>query len=144
MLASAERLARVHQEVLMAGGTHVTPVNSIAAANAVLSAEWRGAPSIPDLPKDHVTSCCVHRMAQKKMACVAFECDGVPVTMAVAAADDVNLPAGPTLNLGGVTYHVQSHAGINMVMNVRGGRWVCLMAKLPVDRLAELASTLRF
>lgn len=144
VLASAERLAHVHQEVLAAEGSHLTPVGSIAAANAALAAEWPGAPSIPALPEDHVMSCCIHRMGQKKMVCVAFESDGVPVTMAVASAADVQLPAGQTLNIGGVNYHIQSHKGINMVMTERGGRWVCLMGKLPLNRLADMAGTLRF
>lgn len=144
VLASAERLAHVHQEVLNAEGNHLTPVNSTDAANAALAAEWRGAPSIPALPEDHVMTCCVHRMGQKKIACVAFESNGVRVTMAVADAADVKLPAAEMLTIGGTIYHVQSHEGVNMVMIERGGRWVCLMGKLPLDRLAALANTLRF
>jgi hypothetical protein len=145
VLASAERLAEIHDEVLTAaGGNHVTRVDSIDAANAALAAEWPGAPLIPKLSEGQVTSCCIHTMGRKKTACVAFEFDGVPVTMAVAEGSAVKLPVGETLDIGGVIYHVQSHGGINMVMTERGGRWVCLMGKLPVSRLAELAGTLRF
>jgi hypothetical protein len=144
VLASAERLAHIHEEVLAAGGNHVTPVDSIGAANVALAAKWPGAPSVPELPRDHVMSCCIHTMGRKKIVCVAFQTDGVPITMAVAQAADVKLPASETLSIGGVTYYVQSRGGINMVMTERGGRWVCLMGKLPVNRLAELASSLRF
>lgn len=144
VLASADQLAQIHQEVLAADGSHVRPVTSIADANAGFSAEWPGAPMVPELPNKHARSCCIHRMGQKRMACVMFEVDGVPVTMAVAAAADVKLPAGETRDIGGVTYHVQSHEGINMIMTERGGRWVCLMGEVPINRLVELAPSLRF
>jgi hypothetical protein len=64
--------------------------------------------------------------------------------MAVAEAADVKLPPCEAVTIRGNSYHVQSHEGINMVMTERGGRWVCLMGKVPVNRLAEIASTLRF
>jgi hypothetical protein len=89
-------------------------------------------------------SCCIHMMGRKKIACAAFQTDGLTVTMAVAEAADVKLPACQTLAIGGVIYHIQSHGGINMVMTEGDGRWVCLMGKLPVARLAERASSLRF
>jgi len=144
VLASADKLARIHEEVLEADGTHVTRVDSINAANVALAAKWPGAPSIPELPKDHVMHCCIHMMGRTKMACVAFQADGVAVTLAVAEAVDVKLPTSETRTIGGIAYHVQSHGGINMVMTERDGRWVCLMGKLPENRLAELAGSLRF
>lgn len=144
VLASAEQLAHIHEEVLVGDGSHSTPVDSINAANIALAAKWPGAPSIPELPKDHVASCCIHMMGRKKVSCVSFETDGVPVTMVVAQSADIKLPASDTLTVSGITYHVQAHGDINMVMTQRGGRWVCLMGKLSVNRLAELASSLRF
>lgn len=141
--ASAERLAHVHEEVLVAEGSHVTPVGSIGAANIALAAEWPGAPSIPELPEDHVVSCCIHTMGRTKMVCVAFQTDGVPITMAVAQEADVKLPVSKTLSISGITYHVQSRGEINMVMVQRSGRWICLIGRLSVNRLAELSSTLR-
>ena len=144
VLASPERLAQIHEEVLGNGGGHVTPVVSVSAANAALAAKWAAAPSIPELPKDHVMSCCIHMMGAKKIACLSFQTDGVLVTMAVAEIKDVKLPDCQMLNVGGVAYHIQSHGQINMLMTQRGGRWICLMGKLPVNRLAELARSLRF
>lgn len=143
VLASAERLARIHDEA-SSGAGHSTPVDSFDSAKAALAAKWPGGPTVPELPRDEVMSCCIHMMGRKKTACVCFRADGVPVTLAVAVAADVKLPASETLTAGGITYHVQSHAGINMVMTERDGRWVCLMARLPLRRLAELAGTLRF
>jgi hypothetical protein len=144
VLASADRLARIHEEVLHRAGSHVTPVDSVSAANAALAQKCPGLPAVPLLPKDHVMSCCVHDLGRKKLACVAINVDGVPVSLAVADAADVKTPSCEPLKIGGVDYHVQSHDGINMVMIERGGRWVCLMGKVPVNRLAELAQSLQF
>ena len=143
VLASAERLAHIHEEVL-AGTGHSSQVDSFDGAKAALAAKWPGGPAVPELPKDHVVSCCIHTMGRKRIACVSFTTDGVPVTMAVAEAANVKLRGSETLTVGNITYHVQSQEGINMVMTKRDGRWVCLMGKLPVSRLAELAGSLRF
>jgi hypothetical protein len=143
VLASAERMAQIHQDVF-SGASHPTQVDSIGAANAILASKWPGAPALPEPPKDHVMSCCVHEVGRKKMACVSFQADGVLVSMAVADATEVRMPATETMTVAGVKYHVQSHEGINMVMTERNGRWVCLMGKLPTNRLVELASALRF
>ena len=144
MLASADRLARIHDEVLHRAGSHVTIVDSVRAANAALGHKCPGLPAVPELPKDHVMSCCVHDLGHKKLACVAIDVDGVPVSLAVADAADVKMPPCEALMIGGVAYHVQSQDGINMVMTERSGRWVCLMGKVPVNRLAELAKSLQF
>ena len=143
VLASAERLTHIHEEVL-AGTGHSTEVTSFDGAKAALAAKWPDGPAVPELSKDHVVSCCIHMMGHKKIACVSFTTDGVPVTMAVAEAVNIKLPSSETLTVGGISYHVQSHDGINMVMTERDGRWVCLMGKLPVSRLAELAGSLRY
>ena len=76
---------------------------------------------------------------------IRSEVVGVPygATEAVSGAD-VAFPATEEMTFKGVTYHVQSHGPINMVMSRREGRWVCLMAKLPISRLIELAGSLRF
>jgi hypothetical protein len=144
VLASADTLARIHGEVLHRAGSHATSIDSISAANAVLAGKCPGLPAVPELPKYHVMSCCVHEMGRKKVACVAIQVDAVTVSMAVAEAADVKLPPYEVATIGGVAYQVQSHDGINMVMTERDGRWVCLMGKLPVNRLTELASSLRF
>ena len=39
----------------------------------------------------------------------------------------------------GVTYHVQSFNSLNMVMTERNGRWICLIGRVPTERLMELA-----
>src|SRR5947207_1178152 len=54
VLASADRLARIHDEVLHRAGSHVTIVDSVRAANAALGHKCPGLPAVPELPKDHV------------------------------------------------------------------------------------------
>lgn len=142
-LASAERLGRIHEEVVSGVG-HRTQVNSIEAANAALSAQHPGAPRIPDVPDDHVMSCCVHTIGRKKMSCVSVMADGVPLTLAVADAADIKLPECETQTVDGIVYHVQSSQGVNMAMSQRNGRWSCLMGKLPASRLIKIAKTLQF
>ncbi len=144
VFASAATMARVHEEVV-SGHMHTTPVASIQAANTVLAAKLPGGPRMPDMPQqDQVMSCCIHEVGRKKMACVTMLVDGIRVTVAVADATDVKMPMCPAVKIGGVDYHTQSHGGVSMAMTERNGRWVCVMGKLPVARLAEVAATMRF
>ena len=53
-------------------------------------------------------------------------------------------PSSPIVTRAGVTYHVQAVGQLNMVMTERGGRWICLIAKLPAERWMDLASSLEF
>jgi hypothetical protein len=147
VLASADRMAQVHDE-MVAGDGHGShgrqAVNSIEAANAALRAQHGGAPAVPDVGPEQVMSCCVHMVGRKRMSCVTLMSGGVPVSLAVADAADVRMPASETVVADGVTYHVQSARGVNMAMAQRDGRWVCLMGKLPTARLIDLAKQLRF
>jgi hypothetical protein len=144
VLASPDRLAQLHED-LVAGDRHgMRPVKSIEEAKAALADQNPGGPSVPGVADDHVMACCVHTVGRKKMSCVSLVTDGVPVSMAVADAADIKLPATETRIVDGVTYHVQSAQGVNMVMAQRNDRWVCLMGKLPTSRLIEVAQSLRF
>ena len=142
-LASAGQMARVHED-LVSGRTPVIQVDSIEAASRALAADWPQSPNLPGMPREHVMACCMKSVRDKRMACVLLKAEGVPVTMAVARAADMRLPASPTRTRGGVTYHVQSVGRLNMVMAERQGRWVCLIAELPVERLMDFADQLRF
>lgn len=142
-LASPAQMAQVHED-LVAGHTPVTRVDSIEEASRALSREWSQTAGLPGVPEAHVMACCMKAVHDKRMACVLLKAEGVPVTMAVASAADMRLPTSPTWARGGVIYHVQSAGRLNMVMTDRQGRWVCLIAELPVERLMDLANQLRF
>jgi hypothetical protein len=95
-------------------------------------------------PQAHVMACCIKSVQNKRVACVLLKSDGVPVTMAVADAKDVRSPKSLVVVHSGTRYHVQSSGSLNMVMSEREGRWVCLIAELPAERLMGLAAHLEF
>jgi hypothetical protein len=142
-LASPSQMAQMHED-LVSGRTPVMQVTSIEEANKVLSGEWPGGPSVPGAPQSHVMACCMKSIKDKKVACVLLRSEGEPVTMTVANAADMRLPKSATITHAGVTYHVQSSGPLNMVMTERNGRWVCLIGRLPGERLMNLASRLTF
>jgi hypothetical protein len=142
-LASASQMAQMHDD-LVSGRTPVMQVSSIEEANRALSGAWPGGPSVPEAPQSHVMACCMKSVKGKKVACVLLHNEGEPVTMTVANASDMRLPKSPTVTRAGVTYHVQSSGGLNMVMTERNGRWVCLIGRVPAERLMDLAVGLTF
>ena len=145
VMASADRLAQVHHDVVSGGGHGARAVASIEEANAALSSQHPGGPAVPAVAgNEPVMACCVHTVGRKRMSCVSMKVDGVPVSMAVADAADVRMPASGSTVVDGVTYHVQAARDVNMVMLQRNGRWVCLMGKIPTERLVDVAKGLRF
>ena len=141
--ASPSQMAQMHED-LVSGRTPVMQVSSIDEANKALSGAWPGGPSVPEAPQSHVMACCMKSIKDKKVACVLLRSEGEPITMTVANAADMRLPKSNIVTHAGVTYHVQSSGQVNMVMTERNGRWVCLIGRLPADRLMDLASRLTF
>lgn len=142
-LASPTQMAQLHYD-MVSGKSPSMQVGSIEAANRMLSKQWSQSPEIPGLPDDHVMTCCMKSIKNKRVACVLLKNEGASVTLTVANAADMKLPSSPTVVHVGVTYHVQSSAGVQMVMTEREGRWICLMSDAPAERLMDLASKLRF
>ena len=140
--ASPQMLAAMHDQVLADHDTMSTPVHSMQAAGAALNQQWPSAPALPKGDGHEIMACCVHDMGRKKAACVLMKVDEVPVTMAVAKASEVHIPDSATLVRDGVTYYTQSSGTVNMVMTQRKGQWICLMGRLPIDRLANALTTL--
>jgi len=142
-LASPDALAYVHEQMVSGQSHGVRKVTSIDAAAAALAEDWPQRPALPDMPDHNVMACSVHEVGRKKMACIALMVNEVPVTMAVADSADIKTPQGTILVRDGITYRVQSSGGVNMAMTERNGRWICLMGRLSVDQLVELAGKLR-
>ena len=142
-LASPTQMAQMHEDIV-AGRTPVMKVDSIAAANRALAEQSPQSPTLPNVPPDHVMACCMKSVQNKKVACVLMQDQGVPVTMTVAKAADMKLPAAPTVSRGGVNYRVQSVGKLSMVMTERNNRWVCLIGEAPADQLMDLATKLQF
>ena len=142
-MAQAADMARMHDE-LVAGKAPAIQVDSIDAANRVLAGEHPQVPALPDMPADHVMACCMRSVKDKKVACVLMKREGVPVSMMVARSEDMRLPTAPVTVRNGVAYHVQAVGKLNIVMAERHGRWVCLIAEMPADRLMDVAAQLKF
>ena len=141
--ASPAQMARFHEN-MVSGQAPAVRVDSIEAANRALSLEHPQCPSLPNLPAEHVMACCMNSVKDKKVACVLLQREGVPVSLMVARSQDMRAPKTPATRRDGVRYHVQASGKLNMVMTERHGRWVCLIADLPPDRLMDLATELKF
>jgi hypothetical protein len=133
-MASAAQVAQLHEE-LVSGKVPAVRVDSIDAANRLLAGEHADFPDLPDMPADHVMACCMTSVKDKKVACVLMKREGVPVSMMVARSEDLRVPASPVTERDGIRYHVQSSGKLNMVTSERGGRCVCVIGELPLDRV---------
>ena len=142
-VASPAQMARMHEE-LVSGKTPAVQVDSIDAANKVLSGGHPQFPALPDVPANHVMACCMTEVKDKKVACVLMKQEGVPVSLMVARSGDMRLPTSPVTVRDGVRYHVQAWGALNMVMTERHGRWVCLIGQVPPERLMDVATQFQF
>ena len=142
-LASPAQMAQLHYD-LVSGKTPSMQVDSIDAANKMLNNQWPQSPQIPSLPADHVMTCCMKSIKDKKVACVVLKNQGVPITMTVANATDMKLPTSATVQRDGVAYHVQASGKLNMVMTERHARWICLIGEMSAERLMDVAAKLQF
>jgi hypothetical protein len=142
-LASAGEMAAMHDEII-SGKTPVVQVDSVDAANKALASQCPGSPAIPNMPADHIMACCMKSVKDKKVACVLLKDQGEPLTLTVASAQDVRTPACPGVTRRGITYHAQSSGAVNMVMREHEGRWICIIGRVPTDRLMDLADELKW
>jgi hypothetical protein len=139
VMATPVRMAQVYEETV-AGRGHTTPVRTIDEARAVLRGQWTESPLVPETVDDmQVMSCCVHEVGRQRMACVTFTVDDSLVTMAMAPSKEIKTPGGETRVVGDRRYVVHSENGVNMAMSEQHGTWVCVMGRLPIDRLIEIA-----
>lgn len=143
VVASAQDFAQFHED-LVAGRVQATHVTTIDAANKALTAQDSLSPQLPEVPNEHVMACCMNSVKGKRIACVLIDRGGTPVTLTIASAADMKSPASPAVERNGVTYQVHSVNGLNMVMTERHGRWICVMGRLPSERLMDLAGQLQF
>jgi hypothetical protein len=141
--AEAVQMAQVHEE-MVSGKIDVMHVDSIESANRMLSSANPDAPALPQVPDSHVMACCMKSVGNKRMACVLLKDSNVPVTLAVAKAEEMHLHPMPMVLHNGVSYRVQHVGSLSMVMTERDGKWLCLIGELPNERLMDLASQVKF
>ena len=142
-LAEPAQMAQVHQDIL-SGRIPVMQVASIEAANRMLNSQSPGAPTLPHMPDSHVMACCMKSVHNKQMACVLLKDEGVPITLAVASAADMKLAPAPVVTRNGIDYRVQKVGDLGMVMTEQNGKWLCLIGRIPADRLIDVAAQVRF
>lgn len=142
VLASPAQMAQMHDDIV-SGRTVVMQVSSVDEANRTLDRQSPGAPALPQMP-DHAMACCMKSVHDKKVACVLLKSDQIPITMAVASAADMKLPAAPVVSRNGIDYRVQSVNDLAMVMTEQNGKWLCLIGRCSADRLMEVAAQMRF
>lgn len=141
-MASTAMLAELHNS-LASGQVDQMPVDSIDQANHALSQQHHGMMPMPAVQCDKVMSCCIRQVGQEPMATALLMQDGQPVTLAVARLDQMRPPQAQNLTVDGVTYRVSSADGIQMVMKIEKGNWICLMGRVPADTLIRMAQTVQ-
>lgn len=144
VVAAPLELARVHDGVL-SGQINTIQVSSFQEASMVIRQDWPEAPQIPEPLAGRVTSCCLHALQDRRVACILVEHLGRPVTLAVGYSRDLVCSADhQKIQRRGRTYLVHSEDRVQMAMIQIDRRWVCVMGDLPLEDLIELADGLRF
>lgn len=141
-MATPQRLAAIYEDAV-GGRSHATNVTSIEEARATLRRKWPESPVVPDVSDMQLMHCCVHEIGRKQMACLTFSVDAQPITLAMASSRDIRSPHGEARTINGRDYRIDSSDGVNMVMSEVDGTWMCLMGRLPIERLVELADSIR-
>lgn len=143
VVAAPVVLAQLHRD-LIAGGVPVVRVADVGEANRYLAGEWKDAPRVPAPAGAQVTSCCVRTVQDRNVACLVLQYRDRPVTMMVGHARELVCGAEhTTAHRHGRSYGVHRDEGLGMVMIEHQGRWICLMADLPIDDLMDLADSLQ-
>ena len=101
-------------------------------------------PCVSRPPDEQLHACCFQPDQNRKVACLLLDYKNTPLTMSVAKAADITMPAWLATVRDGVTYYVHEARGYQMVMTRHQDTWICLVAKLPPDDLIALASKLEF
>jgi hypothetical protein len=144
--ASPAEMSAIHRALVSGAGALSEPI-SIDEANKRLAASAgdHGIVALPVVSDCEVMACCKRSLGRKRMSCAMVERGGARISMVVARAADVRAPRdSSTFTRDGVTYHVQSDDGLNMVMSERNGRWLCVMGEEPTEKLIDVAAAMKF
>lgn len=135
--AEPSAMARLHADIV-AGGVPMTRVATVAEAAELIRRDWPDAPSLPVLPVEHDLACCLREFEGRRVVCLMFEDEGVPISVVIASGRSLRQPAPPNA----ATVHAVG--GVNMVMKERDGRFVCVMGEVPASRLLQLIEAFTF
>jgi hypothetical protein len=136
---SATEVVAAHEKFLNSA-VHLVTVANVLEANCRCSELWENAPAIPELAGAQIRCCCVEDFARCRAACLHFEYDGAPVTMAVTRDAQLDAPGATVIHQEGRQYTVGTLGRYEILDVSRRGRSICLVSELPRDRLLQLAA----
>ena len=142
-VAGPDDLANVHREIV-SGRTHVMTAQTMDEASRMLAQESASTPAMPRQTPGQVMSCCECEVCGQHVAAVGLACHGQPVTMMVARCNQMKCRGMSTVVRDGQSYMVGHSAGLTMVMQQRGGSWLCLVGNQTQDALIALARGVAF
>ena len=147
-VAAPSQIAQWHAQMNTTTPTgSVMPATTVEAANQMIAQSDPAAPSMPSMPgMDGRMACCsVRKMGESRISCVMIQRETGRVMVCIGDAAKIKIPStGSTVTQGGVTYHLMSENGVNIVMSHRDGRWIACSGKLPHAELIETAAGLKF
>lgn len=135
--AEPAAMARLHADIV-AGSVPMTRVATVAEAAALVRRDWPDAPELPALPVEHELACCLKDFEGRRVVCLVFENEGVPISVVIASGRSLRPAAPPSAAA------VHGVDGVNMVMKERDGRFVCVMGNVPASRLLQLLEAFEF
>ncbi|MFT3787531.1 MAG: hypothetical protein QM770_15415 [Tepidisphaeraceae bacterium] len=77
VMASPQEMAAVYEHVTTPG-ENATVVTTIDQARAVVRQKWSKAPELPAGATSMPMACCIHRVGEKRLACMSFVVDSAP------------------------------------------------------------------
>jgi hypothetical protein len=141
--ASADLMAQMHRD-LVAGKGQIMKATSIDEVNKDFAAFAAGMPEMNSSAEARPMGCCMRDVGDQKIACVLFDNNGVPVTLAMADGKAVKPFISDPVTHNGQTFHVQTIGELNMVMLDHGQYRICLIGQLPREDLMTISNRLKF
>lgn len=142
-IASPEQMVSLHDDATNHNPT-AKSVTTIEQARRELVSQWNGVPELPEPPAGSLCGCCVHRVANRKVACLLLKDGQTPVTMMVGSTHDLRETEGDTREIHGKKFTVHRLNESRIVTTEQNGRFVALIGELPETRLLELADEIKF
>ena len=142
--AAVVELSQLHRDIL-SGRVLLTPVDSIADANAWIASQQATAPALPShLADARVQSCCLADVQGELVAVALLRHGNTTATLVVAEAPDFAHQMGTVVKVDGRTFFGHELNGIRMMMASDGDRWLCVMGEATYNDLAEIAAEVTF
>jgi len=127
-MASPVEMAQLYNDVVSGKASNMA-VHSVDEANRMLASNDQ---AMPNMPAEQVMACCMSKVHNKRVACLVLNDQANPIIVTVTKAADMDMPDCQ-----------RSANGVNMIMSQRGGKAICVMGKVPVERLRQVAAEIK-